>query len=516
LTRGERNCAWIEAYCKVPEGKGVGGPLVLRPFQRKDILTIYDSPTRRAIISRGRKNAKTTFSALLTLLHLAGPEARPNSRLYSTALSRDQAALLFEYAAKMVRLSPDLNPVVAIRDTAKELVCPELGTKYKALSAESKTAFGLSPVFIVHDELGQVVGPRSQLYEALETATGAQEEPLSIIISTQAPTDGDLLSILIDDAKTGADPKVKLIFDAAPLELDPFSDEAIRAANPAFGDFLNETEVREQAESARRMPAREAAYRNLVLNQRVNAYSPFIARATWDACGGAVSDDVFANHPVYAGLDLSGRNDLTALVLVARDDAAVWHVKSLFWTPEVGLADRAHRDRVPYDKWAKDGHLLLTPGASVDFSFVAQRLMELQGEMDLRAIAYDRYRMDYLLAEMKAIGLEHTVMQKLDGTELPQGLVMVKHGQGFYDMPPALDGVEAELLNKRIRHGSHPVLNWNAANAVAEKNAAGERKLEKSKSTGRIDGIVALCMAMRVGLTYSIGEEYVSGGLVAL
>jgi phage terminase large subunit-like protein len=152
----------------------------------------------------------------------------------------------------------------------------------------------------------------------------------------------------------------------------------------------------------------------------------------------------------------------------------------------------------------------------VDFSFVAQRLMELQGEMDLRAIAYDRYRMDYLLAEMKAIGLEHTVMQKLDGTELPQGLVMVKHGQGFYDMPPALDCVEAELLNKRIRHGSHPVLNWNAANAVAEKNAAGERKLEKSKSTGRIDGIVALCMAMRVGLTYSIGEEYVSGGLVAL
>jgi phage terminase large subunit-like protein len=350
----------------------------------------------------------------------------------------------------------------------------------------------------------------------LETATGAQEEPLSIIISTQAPTDGDLLSILIDDAKTGADPKVKLILDTAPVDLDPFSDEAIRAANPAFGDFLNETEVREQAESARRMPAREAAYRNLVLNQRVNAYSPFIARAVWDACNAAVSDEVFATKPVYAGLDLSGRNDLTALVLVARDDDSIWHVRSYFWTPEVGLADRAHRDRVPYDRWAKDGHLLLTPGASVDFSFVAQRLAELRSEMDLRAIAYDRYRMDYLLAEMKSIGLEHSILQKLDGSELPGGLVMVKHGQGFYDMPPALDGVEAELLNKRMRHGGHPVLNWNAANAVAEKNAAGERKLEKNKSTGRIDGIVALCMAMRVGLTYSISEEYISGRLVAL
>ena len=515
MTRGERNCAWVEAYCRVPEGKDVGKPLRLRPFQRQDILTIYDNPTRRVIISRGRKNAKTTFCAILTLLHLAGPEAKANSKLYSTALSRDQAALLFDYAAKMVRLSPDLHPVIAIRDTAKELVCPELGTKYKALSAEAKTSFGLSPVFVVHDELGQVVGPRSQLYEALETATGAQEEPLSIIISTQAPSDADLLSILIDDAKTGADPKVKLILDTAPVELDPFSDEAIRLANPAFGDFLNPVEVREQAESARRMPAREAAYRNLVLNQRVNMHSPFIARAVWDACSAEPDEEVFRTHPVYAGLDLSARNDLTAFVMVARDDDGVWHVKPEFWTPEIGLSERAHRDRAPYDVWAKEGKLHTTPGASVDFDFVARRMSEM--DMDLRAVAFDRWRMDYMVAAMKSIGIEHTVLPKIEMQELPAGLALIKHGQGFQDMPPALDGLEAELLNKRIRHGSHPALNWCAANAVAERNAAGDRKLEKSKSTGRIDGIVALCMAMRVGLTYSAPtEEFVTGKLVAL
>lgn len=516
MTRGERNCAWIEKFCRFPDGKRVGQPFKLSPFQRQDILSIYDTPTRRAIISRGRKNAKTTLCSVITLLHLAGPEARANSQLFSSALSRDQAALLFDYAAKMVRLSPELSAVVGIRDTVKELFCPELGTKYKALSADAKTKFGLSPVLIIHDELGQVIGPRSLLYEALETATGVQEEPLSIIISTQAPTDGDLLSILIDDAKTGADPKVKLILDTAPVEMDPFSEEAIRAANPAFGDFMNDAEVLGQAEDARRMPAREAAYRNLVLNQRVNAYSPFIARAVWEACAGAADDEVFRTKPVYGGLDLSGRNDLTALVLIARDDDGVWHVKPHFWAPEVGVNERAQRDRVPYDLWAKQGHLHLTSGASVDFSFVAAKLQELQSEMDLRAIAYDRYRMDYLLAEMKAIGLDHSVLQKLDGSQLPEGLVMVKHGQGFYDMPPALDGLEAELLNKRIRHGSHPILNSHAANAVAEKNAAGERKLEKSKSTGRIDGIVAACMAMRVGLTYSITEDFATGRLVAL
>ena len=506
ISRGERNIAWIEAKCRVPEGKFVGQPIRLREFQKKIILDIYDSPTRRGIISFGRKNAKTTLAALLTLLHLVGPEARANSQLYSAAQSRDQAAILFSLAAKIVRMSPDLREYVVVRDTAKQLFCPELGSLYRALSAEASTAYGLSPVFVVHDELGQVNGPRSELYEALETAAGAQAEPLSIVISTQAPTAADLLSVLIDDAKTGADPKVKLFLYSAPESLDPFSEEAIIAANPAYGDFLNGEEVRAQAEDARRMPAREAAYRNLVLNQRINMFSPFIARAVWEACGGAVSRDVFRDKDVYGGLDLSGRNDLTALVLVAQDDAGVWHVRPEFWTPEVGLHDRAHVDRAPYDVWAKEGLIHTPPGASVDFSFVARRLGELGSEMNLRAIAFDRWRMDYLTKEMAAIGIDFTVLQKLELNDqaLPSGLVLVKHGQGYQDMPPALDGLEAELLNGRVRHGGHPVLTHCAANAVAERNAAGERKLEKSKSTGRIDGLVALAMAMRIALTYSV------------
>src|SRR3546814_5845108 len=120
-------------------------------------------------------------------------------------------------------MSPELNAVVIVRDTAKELVCAEIGTKYRALSADASTAYGLSPVFTVHDELGQVRGPRSELYEALETASGAHEDPLSVVISTQAPTDADLLSILIDDATKGADPKVKLALFTSDPEADPFT-----------------------------------------------------------------------------------------------------------------------------------------------------------------------------------------------------------------------------------------------------------------------------------------------------
>ena len=202
LTRGQRNIAWIEKHCRIPEGKFVGKPVELRPWQKKEICRIYDNPagTRTAILSFARKNAKTTLVAFLLLLHLVGPEAKANSQLVSTALSREQAAIIFALAAKMVRLSPTLSPVVGIRDNAKQLYCSELGTLYKALSSDASTSLGSSPIFAVHDELGAVIGPRSALYDAVDTGAGAHDAPLSVIISTQAPTDAELISILIQDA----------------------------------------------------------------------------------------------------------------------------------------------------------------------------------------------------------------------------------------------------------------------------------------------------------------------------
>ena len=483
LTRGERNVAWIQQYCRIPEGKFVGQNVVLRPWQQDIIKGIYDSPTRRAIISFGRKNAKTTLSAFLLLLHLCGPEARHNSQLYSAAQSREQASILFALAAKVVRMSPDLVSFVTIRDTAKQLFCEDLGTLYRALSADASTAYGLSPVFTVHDELGQVKGPRSELYEALETASGAQEEPLSIIISTQAPTDADLLSVLIDDAKTGKDKKVKLWLYTADETGDPFSEKSLKQANPAYGDFLNPVEVKEQAESARRMPSRESNYRNLILNQRVSQVSPFIPRAVWVDCSTEPDEYVFETKPVYAGLDLSARNDLTALVLVAKDDDGFWHVKTEFFAPLLGVNDRSLRDRVPYDMWAERGYITLTPGASVDYEAVAERLCEMSDDYDIAAIAYDRWRMDVMKSELKRLGRE---------------LPLVEFGQGFKDMSPALDTLESELLNKKVMHGANPVLTWCASNAIATRDPAGNRKLDKSKATGRIDGMVALAMAMGV------------------
>ena len=288
-SEGERVIAWIETHCRVPSGSMVGQPLTLAPFQRRIIRGIYDAPCRRAIISFGRKSGKTTLSALLMLVHLVGPKSRPNGRLYSTALSRGQAALLFDLARDVVRQSPDLSAAITVREAAKELICAERGTLYRALSADAGINLGLSPCLTIHDELGQVEGPRSFLFESLESATAAQDAPLSIIISTQAPTDADLLSILIDDAKRGGDPQTRLFMWETSPDLDPFSDEALKAANPAWGHFINKAELKRMAADAKRLPSAESDYRNKNLNQRVQQTSPFIAESVWRPAPGRLT-----------------------------------------------------------------------------------------------------------------------------------------------------------------------------------------------------------------------------------
>ena len=495
VRRGKRNIQWIEDNCVIPEGRLalIGRPVRLEAWQKRIIRGIYDKPTRRAIISFGRKNGKTTLSAFLLLLHLCGPESRPNSQLYSAAQSRDQASLLFALAAKIVRMT-GLQEFVGIRDTAKQLYCHGRGTLYRALSADASTAYGLSPVFIVHDELGQVKGPRSELFEALETATGAQENPLSIVISTQAPTDNDLLSILIDDAKKERDPRTRLFLYTSEPEADPFAKATIKAANPAFGKFQNAEEVLAMANDAKRMPSREGEYRNLILNQRVETSDPFISKNVWISNNGSVIES-FEGLPVYGGLDLAETNDLTALVLIAPYEGK-WHVKPTFWLPNEGLLERARKDRVQYDIWARERFLETTPGKSVEYEYVAQYLRGLFDHLDIRQIGFDRALFKHLRPWLQKADFGEAELSKF-----------VEFGQGWVSMSPALRTLESDLLNGKFAHGGHPVLQMCAANAVVHQDGKGNRTLDKARSRGRIDGMVALAMARAVAATEEQEEE---------
>jgi phage terminase large subunit-like protein len=483
-TRGERNAAWVETFCVVPEGKDRGKPVRLRDWQVDEFRKIYDTPTRTAILSFGRKNGKTAIIAFIVLLHLCGPEAEMGSEIVSGARSRDQAAMVFRYASKCVRLNPDLLAIVRVRDTAKELDCPQLQTMYKALSADAATNLGRSPKVAIHDELGQVRGPRDDFFEAIDTAQGAHEHPLTLIISTQAPRPDDLLSVMIDDAlaeakKPNGDRTVKVSLYTAHPSMDPFSDEALKAANPAFGDFLNAEETRATAEKAKRMPSREAAYRNLILNQRVNMHNPFVTRSVWEANSGVA--DFSRVREVYLGLDLSARADLTSITMSGQDEDGFVHTTTFFFAPQLGVDERSSRDREPYDVWAQQGYITLTPGATVDYSYVARQLGELCDNFPVKCIKFDRWRIDVLKREISLLGLE---------------LPLEPFGQGFKDMTPALDALESILLSGKMRHGANPVLDMCAENAVAERDAAGNKKLSKVKATGRIDGMVSLAMSV--------------------
>jgi phage terminase large subunit-like protein len=482
---------FIRNECRVPEGRLMGRPMRLETWQKEAIRAIYGNPhgTRRAIISMARKNGKTSFVAALLLVHLIGPEAngQENSQLYSAAQSRDQAALIFNAACKIINQNVDMRAVIKITESSKLLTNIELNIRYRALAADATTAFGLSPALCIHDELGQVRGPRSPLYEALETATGAQESPLSIIISTQAPSDQDLLSILIDDAKAAHDPHTVLQFYTAPVELDPFIEATIRIANPAFDTILNTKEVLAMAHDAKRMPAREGEYRNLCLNQRVEAEDPFISPSVWAACGDPVGS--FEGCDVYGGLDLSSVADLTALVLIARKGDMKWHVRPTFWLPSEGLVEKAAADRTPYDLWARQGHLMTTPGRTVSYDYVAVYLRKIFSDNKIARIAFDRWAFEpNLKPALTRAGMSAQFIEQH----------FVPFGQGYQSMSPALRDLEQVLLDGKLVHGGHPVLTNNVMNAVVVTDEAKNRKLSKKRATGRIDGLVALTMAIGI------------------
>ncbi len=495
LTRGERVCQFIETYCVTPEGQHIGKPMKLEPFQRKFILEIYDNPvkTHTAYLSIARKNGKTGLIAAILLAHLAGPEAVQNSQIVSGARSKDQAAVIFELARKMVELSPKLSQVVRVQPSGKRLIGLNRNVQYRALAAEGKTAHGLSPILAILDEVGQVTGPTDDFVSAITTAQGAYENPLLIAISTQAPTDADLFSIWIDAQKNAPDPRVVSHIYEAPADCELDDRQAWVAANPAMGKFRSIGDIEKQCRQAMEMPANEPEFRNLILNQRVEASSPFVSPSVWKG-NGATPDSVEGKR-VWGGLDLSSVNDLTALVLVTEEG----DVHSEFWLPSEGLAEKSRKDHVPYDLWAKQGYLNTTPGRAIEYEFVAEFLRGLFDRCDVQAIAFDRALFVHLRPWLVKANFSDAELEKF-----------IPYGQGTLSMTPALRELEVKLLGKRLKHGNHPILEMCARNAVVVGDS-GARKFDKRKLHGRIDGMVALAMAVAMlpneGTGPSVYEE---------
>jgi phage terminase large subunit-like protein len=285
-----------------------------------------------------------------------------------------------------------------------------------------------------------------------------------------------LFSIWLDDAERSQDPSIVSHVYTAPEGCELDDKKAWAAANPAIDLFRSRRDVEEQAEQAKRMPSAENTFRVLTLNQRVNMVAAFVSASVWKEGNGEAAE---LDGVVYGGLDLSATTDLTALVLTCRKNGLL-HIAPYFWMPADSVAEAARRDRAPYDVWVRQGFLRTTPGKVIDYDFVARDIGQITAGLSIAKIGFDRWRMDRMKQSLER-----------QGVELP----LEPHGQGFKDMSPAMDALESDLLQGRIRHGGNPVLAMCAANAVAIPDPAGNRKLDKVKATGRIDGMVALVMA---------------------
>jgi phage terminase large subunit-like protein len=487
LSRVERVIAFLE-FTPVTKGILAGTKMKLLPGQREFVQAIYGrlSPDGRrririAIKSEPRGNGKTGLIAGLALCHLLGPECEPRGECYSAAYNKLQAALIFAEMKAIIEAVPEFEARCNIQRYGKVIEVMEgdgAGSIYESLSADDKRAHGLSPSFWCFDEYAQA--PNSDLLDNLRTAMGKRSEGLGIVISTQAANDQHPLSQLIDDAALGQDPSVYLQLAVAPPEADIFDESTWFACNEALGKFLDLNEFRAQAEQAKRMPSLRAKFENLRLNRRIDARVQFISDADWMACAAPLDMPSLVGKPCYAGLDLSQTTDMCALVLYWPHDGTLL---PYFWLPEQGLLDRDRKEGGHYRAWRNAGLLETTPGKAINFRAIIHRLAEISARYDLVCVAYDR-------AFIKTF----TARCEEDGVRLP----LKEYGQGFVSMSPAVQLLEAAVLDKRIHHGGHPILRWQMSNVAIEMDSAANRKPSKKRAIGHIDGVVAALMALAI------------------
>jgi phage terminase large subunit-like protein len=487
LSRSKRVERFLE-YLPITKGKLEGTKMRLLANQREFVRTLYGPDADKiklAVLSEPRGNGKTGLIAGLMLCHLIGPESEPRGACYSAAIDRGQAALIFSEMTAIIDRVPEWRVMINIKRfhrTMEVRFGPAKGSTFEALSSDARQAHGLAPSVWCYDELAQA--KNRVLLDNLTTGMGKRERSLGIILSTQAANDDHPLSELIDAGLNKIDDSIFVQLTSAPKDADPFSEETIRSVNPAFGKFLDAKTVLDEAKRAKRIPAFESAFRNTRLNQRIALESSeqFLTADIWALGDKPIDESLFFDgRPIYGGIDLSARVDLTAMVLACSDDQGCVHLMPFGWTPGDTLEKRALRDRTPYDSWVRDGLLFAPPGNSIDFEHVAADIARLTQGMNLLAVAYDAWRFDNFQKELLKAGVQ---------------LPVIAFKQGFPAMSPAVEVFEALAVDGKLRHGGHKVLRSCILSTRLVRDSWANRRPDKKDYFNRIDLAVAAIMAV--------------------
>lgn len=507
VAAGERVCAFFEKVLKHSEGQWAGEPFELMEWERNDVLMPLfgwkrangTRRFRRGYVEIPKKNGKSAIASGVALYLLVG-DNEPGAEVYCAASDRQQASIVFNAAAAMVRKSSVLSKRLEVHRSTKTISYLSEGSTYRALSADAGSNEGLKIHGLIFDELH--TQKNRDLFDALTYGGAARRQPLLFAITTAGVYDPESVCWLEHDYATKVrdgilpDTSYFTYIRSADKDDDWADEKTWFKANPSLGVTITLESFREDFQKARNSPAQENAFRRYRLNQWVQQETRWLQIEKWDACNA---------HPLTAGevsrrtwtlgVDLSSKIDLTALVAVSNEDEN--HeiaVKCWFFMPEDRAVEREKEDRVPYTAWARAGLVELTPGNVVDYDFVEARTKEIIRELHINEVCFDPWNAQQFANHIQG-----------------SGTTCIEVRQGYATLSEPTKVLERLVVAGKLRHGGNPVLRWMASNVAVDIDPAGNIKPSKAKSTQRIDGIAALVTAMsrgvRVGVTTSVYDS---------
>ena len=482
MTHAERAIRFIENLTHV-KNEWAGKPFKLMPWQREFINKLFAPGIRNGFLFIPRKNGKTDLMAALLVYILY---TRQGIEIYSASNDRAQASITFDRAAAMIRADGTLKKLCRILDSQKTIKHRN-GSFYKALSSEAYTKHGYSPTVVVVDEYHE--SETSELFDVLKSGMGASQLPLMLVTTTAGATveHSPCYQLYQYAKRVAADPSIDPSFLPVIYECpdDKWEDENNwRTANPSLGTTVTLEFLREEYNRAKELPSEQAKFKRLYLNLWSDSDIAWLPVEHWQACGSLPVDaQALKGQECWAGLDCAATTDTTALALMFPQGEG-WAGLFHFWLPKAGIHAREDRDKVPYQLWADQGYLTLTEGNVTDQASIRAKINELAGIYQITEIAVDRALATQLIVQLN---------DDMPGRVIP-------FGQGFLSMGNPARELEKLVISHAMAHGNNPVLNWMARNAVAEIDAAGNVKPTKAKSRGRIDGVVAMLMALGRGM----------------
>jgi len=495
-------------FLKHSKGEWAGCTFELELWQKFIVGSLFGwmrkDGTRRfrtGLIEVPRKNGKSTLIAGIGL-YLFVADGEPGAEIYSAATKRDQARIVWTEAAKMVKASPDLAARIRVYPGKGNMHIEATGAKFEPLGADADTMDGLNVHGALIDELH--AHKNREVWDVLETATGARRQPLQIAITTAG---FDQHGIGYEQHEYGTKILKRTIKDDTYFVYIACMDDdddwtsvtTWKKANPNFGISVKEDDLKRKCEKAKEIPAAQNNFLCKHLNKWTQQATRWIDLGIWDENASIVVEEELRGRTCYGGLDLSSVNDITAWVMVFPDDDDIETVDVLcrFFCPEARLYDPRNKYKDQYQAWAKQGFLTPTPGEVVDYAFVREQIIRDAETFDLVDMNIDRLFNSHQIA----------------GELMDAGIKVIGMVQGHLSYAVPMKEFERRLLSRKIRHGGNPVLRWMADNVAVREDPAGNLKPDKANSQGKIDGIVALVMALDRAIRHQDVSIYETQGI---